>query len=191
MGRFLAGFVTASLIWGGVAYTQGWIATEAEPIAMEIPPDAGVEEEEEASPMRRRRRRRRRGMKARGMDRDWSGNGSSGDDLGENDPREIDGAGSGGEEQLTGAQIEAGFDSVFGRIRRCLVLIPEDAPTRGRVTFGLRVASSGRVSRVNLQGPRSVTQSEAGGCLRQAARGISFPSFDGPDMIVRYPITLE
>jgi len=147
------------------------------------PPDAGP------SKRRRRRRARRRGM--RGSMRDWSGEGVSGDDLGEDGPREIDGAGAGGEEQLSAAQVEAGFDQVFGRIRRCLVLVPEDAPARGRVVFGLRVASSGRVTRVNLTGPRAVTQSEAGTCLRQAARSISFPSFDGPEMVVRYPLTLE
>lgn len=196
MGRFLGGFLVASLLWGGLAYAylQGWLpawtADDELPELAAGPGDAEVEADAGPPTMRRRRRRGRRARARAGM-RDWSGEGVSGDDLGEDEPREIDGAGQGGEQQLTGAQIEAGFDQVFGRIRRCLVLVPEDAPARGRVVFGLRVASSGRVTRVNLSGPRAVTQSEAGACLRDAARAISFPPFDGPEMVVRYPLTLE
>ena len=40
--------------------------------------------------------------------------------------RTLDMGGSGGEQQLSGAQIDRGFDSVMGGIRRCLVLIPGD-----------------------------------------------------------------
>ncbi len=196
MARFFAGFFLASLLWGGLGYAHfvGWLdgwGDEQEPQEQAaVSSDAGVIDDAGPVAMRRRRRRTRRGrMRANG--RDWSGEGVSGDDLGEDAPREIDGAGQGGEQQLSGAQIEAGFDQVFGRIRRCLVLVPEDAPAHGRVVFGLRIASSGRVTRVNLRGPRAVTQSEAGTCLRQAARAISFPSFDGPEMVVRYPLTLE
>ena len=138
-----------------------------------------------------RRRRRRRGMRGRASGMMWSGTATSGDDLGENDPRELNAGAEGGEQQLTGAQIDSTIDGSFGRIRRCLVLVPEDAPSRGRVTFGLRIAGSGRVTRVNLRGPAGVTRSEAGDCLRQAARALRFPSFDGPEMIVHYPITLE
>ena len=32
---------------------------------------------------------------------------------------------------------------------------------------------------------------ESGTCLRKAARGIRFASFDGPDMLFKYPIELE
>ncbi len=55
----------------------------------------------------------------------------------------------------------------------------------------MRIAGTGRVTRVNLQGPAAVTSGDAGDCLRNAARRIRFPSFDGPEMIVHYPITLE
>jgi len=47
------------------------------------------------------------------------------------------------------------------------------------------------VARVNLQGPAAVTGGECGDCLRTAARNAQFPSFDGPDMVVHYPLTLE
>lgn len=189
MGRFMAGFGTACVLWGAFAYAhvQGWIDLGSEePVEVAAkPPEVEVEEEEAPSKMRRRRRGRgRRG-------RMYSGNATSGDDLGENDPRELNAGAEGGEQQLTGAQIDSAVDQSFGRIRRCLVLVPEDAPARGRVTFGLRIAGSGRVTRVNLQGPAAVTRSEAGDCLREAARAIRFPSFDGPEMIVHYPITLE
>ncbi len=176
----------ASVLWGGFgyAYTEGLIFADAEPepVAMEVE----LEEEVEEAPtkMRRRGRRGRRGM---GM----SGGGmfQGDDDLGENDPREIDGVGGAGEQQLTNAQIESGFDQVFPRIRRCLILV--EGESRGRITFGLRIASSGRVTRVNLRGPSAVTGGEAGDCLRTAARQMSLPSFDGPDMIAHYPLTLE
>ena len=138
-----------------------------------------------------RRRRRRRGMRGRMGGMMWSGTATTGDDLGENDPRELNAGAEGGEQQLTGSQIDNTIDGSFGRIRRGLVLVPEDAPSRGRVTFGVRIAGSGRVTRVNLRGPAGVTRSEAGDCLRQAARALRFPSFDGPEMIVHYPITLE
>ena len=190
MGRFMAGFGTACLLWGAFAYAhvEGWIdLSSEEPVEVDAaPPEVEVEEEETPTKMRRRRRggRSRRGKM-------YSGNATSGDDLGENDPRSINAGAEGGEQQLTNAQVESAIDGAFGRIRRCLVLIPEDAPARGRVTFGLRIAGSGAVQRVNLQGPAAVTRSEAGDCLRQAARAIRFPSFDGPEMIVHYPITLE
>ena len=58
------------------------------------------------------------------------------------------GIGGGGEQQLTGGQIETAFDGAMGRIRRCFVLAAGDEPVRGRLTFGLRVAGSGRVTAV-------------------------------------------
>jgi hypothetical protein len=47
------------------------------------------------------------------------------------------------------------------------------------------------VEKVNLNGPSAITRSEAGSCLAQAARGIQFRSFNGPDMLVSYPLTLQ
>ena len=91
----------------------------------------------------------------------------------------------------SGAQIDAAFDGAMPRIRRCFVLAAGDDPVTGRLTFGMRIAGSGRVSAVNLSGPAAVTAGECGECLREAARNISFPSFDGPEMVARYPITLE
>ncbi len=204
--KFIAGFLVASMLWGAGLFLylgghlDGLLPPE-EPEVVEAEPEIEEEQpEEEATGMRRRRRRRRgrrRGMRSERDDapqesgRMYSGNSTSGDDLGSLGARELDGAGSGGEEQLTNSEIEAGFDRVFGRVRRCLVLVPDDAPSRGRITFGLRIAPSGRVTRVNLRGPSAITQSEAGGCLRQAARGIRYRSFDGPEMIAHYPLTLE
>ncbi|MFT5357918.1 MAG: hypothetical protein ACI9KE_005155, partial [Polyangiales bacterium] len=115
----------------------------------------------------------------------------TGDDLGENDPREISAGASGGEAQLSSSQIEGVFDASFNGIQRCLVLVPANAPLGGRLTFGMRIAGSGRVTRVNLRGPSAVTQGEAGSCLRRTARALSFPSFDGPEMLVHYPVTLQ
>ncbi len=190
MSRFLAGFLTASVLWGVGAwvYLSGVLAPEEpEPVAAAAPPDAGVEQAEEEQPARRRRRRRRA---AGGGGAVPTGTAATGDDLGADDPRTLDMA-EGGEEQLPSSEIERGMDGAFGRVRRCLVLAAGDAPVSGRLTFGLRIEPTGRVSRVNLRGPAAVTTGEAGDCLRSAARGVQFRSFDGPPMVVHYPITLD
>lgn len=197
MGRFLAGFVVASLLWGGLLFAarEGMVDLLAPPEEeVEAAPvvDAAPEEPEEAPMRRRRRRGRRRGMRAPMTGKATpTGEATVGDDLGEDDPRELAAGETGGEEQLPGHVIDGAFDGAMGRIRRCLVLIPGDADVRGRVTFGMRIAGSGRVSRVSLSGPAAVTQTDAGDCLRRVARGLDFPSFDGPEMLVRYPLTLE
>ncbi len=191
VSKFVGGFLTASLLWGlGVglwasgAFEPGEIATQQ----VEDEADAGPDMEEE-TPSMRRRRRGRRGMRG-GGERVPTGNATTGDDLGSVD-RNLDLNAAGGEEQLSRAAIESGMDGVFGRIRRCLVLAAGDEPVSGRVTFGLRIEPNGSVSRVRLSGPAVVTTGEAGSCLRTAARGARFDSFDGPPMVVNYPITLD
>jgi len=197
MSRFWGGFSLACVLWvGGLAYLHlglGYGPPPPEPIVAAEPEVEPVEEEpeEEARPRRRRRRRGRARARAARRGETPTGNATSGDDLGENDMRTVDMGGSGGEQQLRGPQIDAGFDTVMGGIRRCLFLIPGDADVRGRVIFGMRIAGSGRVQRVNLSGPRAATTGEAGACLRRTARSIQFDSFDGPEMVVRYPFTLE
>ena len=189
MGRFLAGFVSASLLWGGFlyAYTQGFININLEPTR----PDAGdsvdtVEEDEPQSKDLKRKKKRKKGKKRR-----YKGESLEGDDLGGPDTRNLDVAQGGGEEQLLGHEIEQGFDSVFSQIRRCLILVAADEPVTGKLTFGLRISGAGRVTKVNLRGPSAITKTEAGSCLRKAARAIKFRTFNGPDMLVHYPITLD
>ena len=190
MAKFLAGFLTASVVWGAAAwaYVEGYFA---EPKMVDETPVAAEEleatPEVEAPTKRRRRARRTREPRARTP----MGNATTGDDLGEDSPRELTAGESGGEQQLSNAQVESVFDAAFGGIRRCLVLIEGDDEVRGRVTFGLRIAPSGNVERVNLSGPSAVTTGLPAECLQRAARRLRFPSFDGPPMVVRYPITLE
>lgn len=195
MSRFWGGFFAASVLWGAVGaylFVVVGFAPPA-PVAIETA-DAGVQDagpEEEEPPARRRRRRRRRPRRARQAAETPTGTATVGDDLREDEMRTLDMNGSGGEAQLSNAQVEAGFDSVMGRIRRCLVLIEGNDPVRGRLTFGMRIASTGRVEAVRLSGPRAATTGEAGSCLQSTARGIRFDAFDGPTMVVRYPLTLE
>ncbi|MCB9591527.1 MAG: hypothetical protein H6719_02235 [Sandaracinaceae bacterium] len=196
MSRFWAGFSVASLVWvaaGAYLYFGlGFAPPVEEPLVVDSEPEE-VEVEPEAPPTKApRRRRRRRGAAAASRRGETpTGNATTGDDLGEDEMRTVDMGGSGGEQQLSGAQVDAGFDTVMGGIRRCLVLIPGDADVHGRVTFGLRIAGSGQVTRVSLSGPRAATTGECGSCLQRTARSIRFPSFDGPEMVVRYPLTLE
>jgi hypothetical protein len=160
--------------------------------ADEMEPDAGVAIADDAEPEAPGKKRRARGGK-RGGKRGgrYTGNSTSGDDLGGPDSRELAAATAGGEEQLMGSEIESGFDSVFPQVRRCLMLAAGDDVVTGKVVFGLRINGKGGVERVNLQGPSAVTQGEAGDCLRKAARAIRFRSFNGPDMLVHYPLTLQ
>ena len=196
MSRYVAGFLTASVLWGAAA-AVGWalwlrpiqnvvVARAPEPI------DGGVAE---ASPDERPRRHgRRHGTHAEpggASEAELARIETHGEDLGGAGPRSLDLSATGGEQQLSGSQIEAGMDGAMGRIRRCLVLAAGDEAVRGRLIFGLRVSPTGRVARVNLQGPAAVTGGECGDCLRTAARNAQFPSFDGPDMVVHYPLTLE
>src|SRR5439155_17485449 len=121
----------------------------------------------------------------------YRGESTTGDDLGGPEARNLDVEHGGGEEQLTGHEIEQGFDNVFPQVKRCLILAAGDEPVSGKIVFGLRISGHGGVTKVNLQGPSAITQSEAGDCLRKAAMGIHFRSFNGQDMLVHYPLTLQ
>lgn len=204
--RFLAGFAVASIVWGGLgAYLVvelGYGPPAEEPVEEEVATaDAPAEEAPDAPRSRRPRRRRAGSSSGTGTGSDeGSGSGSvagpfgdavTGDDLGEGEMRIIDGEGSGGEEQLTGAEIDHAFDGAMARIRRCFILAASDRDITGTLTFGLRIAGTGHVSAVNLSGPAVLTTGDSGECLRTTARAIQFPTFDGPEMVVRYPITLE
>jgi hypothetical protein len=189
--RFLAGFLAASLLWCGLifAHSRGIIDINLEPNAQPAALDAGVEQE--INGQREPGKRKRVTRKSARKDRRLTGEATSGDDLGDPQARDLDVANAGGEEQLLGSEIERGFDAVFPQVRRCLMLAAGDEPVSGRVTFGLRISGQSGVTRVNLQGPAAITQGEAADCLRKAARGIQFRKFNGPDMLVHYPLTLH
>lgn len=197
VSRFWAGFAVASLLWGAAAAYLLFVAGFGPPAPEPVEPTAALEpaptaDEPAEEPRRRARRpRRRRGEAASAEEATPMGLATTGDDLHEDDPRTIDMEGAGGEQQLSPSQIEAGFDGGMGRIRRCLVLMAGSDPVRGTLTFGLRVAPSGQVRAVQLSGPAAATTGEAGDCLRGAARALRFDSFDGPEMVVHYPLHLE
>jgi hypothetical protein len=192
--RFLAGFLAASLLWGGflLAYSRGLINIDLEPSAKDDAAGGAVgdsTETEAEAPGRKKRSGHAR--RAAPKQRRYSGESTSGDDLGGPEARNLEAAKAGGEEQLTGHEIEQGFDGVFSQVKRCLILAAGDEPVSGKIVFGLRIAGHGGVTKVNLQGPSAITQSEAGDCLRKAAMGIRFRSFNGPDMLVHFPLTLQ
>lgn len=194
MPRFLAGFLVASLLFGGlvVAYSRGLLPIDLEPPSKIEAPEALPEDvpRDEAGAVRGKKRAR--GTRGGGQkQRRYAGEAMTGDDLGGPEARNLDVGSAGGEEQLLGSEIEKGFDSVFSQVRRCLMLAADDEPVTGKIVFGLRISSQGSVTRVNLQGPAAITQSEAGDCLRKAAGGIHFRSFHGPDMLVHFPLTLQ
>lgn len=202
MQKFLAGFATASLLWGGAAgalYAAGVLLVPVEDaviepvVAFELAPDAGAGTAG-ARKLRRRGVRRAAGTAFEAgptRDRVPTGEAMTGDNLGEGATRTLDVGANGGEGQLTEPQIERALDGAMPRIRRCLILVPGDDLVTGRLMLGIKIAGSGRVSAVNLSGPAAVTTGDAGDCLRAAIRGVAFPTFDGPEMITRYPLTLE
>lgn len=202
--RFLSGFLAASLLWGGLsfAYLNGYLdsllpADEvAEPVAAAVPADDGAGDAKTKRRVKRTRVRRRADSGGNGGSGKVAsagaapqGTGTVGDDIGWDKERNVDM--NGGEGQLAGSQIDAGFDSVMGRIRRCLILVESDGDVTGKLTFGMRVGSDGKPKAVNLSGPSIVIGGESGSCLRTAAQGIRFASFNGPDMLFKYPITLQ
>jgi hypothetical protein len=158
--------------------------------ALEEPDEPGLDDKKQKRP-KRARADRPRSSRGDGHSSDSlpSGNATSGDDLDWDGERQLDMAG--GEEQLSGKEIEAGFDSAMAKIRRCLVLVPAEGEVTGKLTFGMRVGSDGSPRAVNLSGPAVVTTGESGGCLRKAAEAIRFAKFSGPDMLFKYPITLQ
>ncbi len=190
--RFAAGFLAASLLWGGVfwGYTAGLFDAEAEvePATTALASDGDLEPDPSSRGKRRRRPRRGGQGGAQGRARQ-EGQSSVGDDIGWDDGQRLDMAA--GEQQLNGAQIEAGFDSAMPRIRRCLVLVPAEGELTGQLTFGMRVGSDGKARAVNLAGPSMVVSGESGQCLRSAAQGIRFATYDGPDSLFKYPVTLH
>ena len=194
MLRFLAGFGVASVLWGAFlfSYKQGWIDISLEP---EAPPadEASVTDApaDDGKGTPARSRKKRAAAPAKKSRPDACGDSQTGDDLGENDAKNLNVGAAGGEEQLRGTEIEKGFDAVFGQVKRCLILAAGDEPAHGKVTFGLRISGEGKVTAVNLSGPSSVTQGDSGACLRKAASGMHFRTFNGPDMVVHYPLTLE
>jgi hypothetical protein len=192
--RFLAGFAAASVLWGAFLFSikQGWIDISLEP---EAPPGdetnlADSPQDNTADKANRLRRKRTAPLK-RIRPAGPSGDTLVGDDLRENEARNLNVGTGGGEEQLRGTEIEKAFDGVFGQVKRCLILAAGDEPAHGKLVFGLRISGEGKVSGVNLSGPASVAQGEAGACLRKAASGMHFRTFNGPDMVVHYPLNLE
>jgi hypothetical protein len=194
--RFLTGFGVASVLWGAFlfSYKQGWIDISLEP---EAPPadTASVtdspQDDDEPDKSKRPRKKRPASANAPKRARSPGGNAMTGDDLGENDTRSLNVGQNGGEEQLRNTEVEKGFDGILSQVKRCLILAAEDEPASGKLTFGLRISGSGNVTAVNLSGPSSVTRGDSGACLRKAAQGMHFRSFNGPDMVVHYPLTLE
>lgn len=191
--RFFLGFVVATALYSALAgglYAKGWVRVGPAP-EPQVVAEAGPVADGEPEDKKRKRKRPARSDRPRseGSAALPRGEATSGDDLDWDGERQVDMAG--GEQQLSGKQIEDGFDSAMARIRRCLVLVPAEGEVTGKLTFGMRVGSDGTPRAVNLSGPAVVTTGESGGCLRKAAEGIRFAKFTGPDMLFKYPITLQ
>lgn len=205
MARFFLGFLVASGLWAAAAFglhAKGMLSLESEddePVAEASPAEDDAEDEAEPGKKRGKRKRAPRTERVRAARPDGTGSptpsnlprgeATTGDDLDWDGQRNLDMAA--GEEQLSGKSIEAGFDGAMSKIRRCLILVPAEGEVTGKLTFGMRVGSDGAPKAVNLSGPAMVTSGESGTCLRKAAEAIRFPKFSGPDMLFKYPITLQ
>jgi hypothetical protein len=200
MKRFLLGVLVASVVWVGVLFAQA--AGVIDVIGPDDPgdepdADAGVIETAAAeSPdgeTKRKKRKKRRPSKPKrpGGAAYADGDGTAGDEIGAGGGHELSMGEAGGQEQLSAAQIDKGIDSVWNGVQRCLVLVPSDLPATGKVVLGMHIAPSGKVTRVGLRGPNPIVQGECGACIRRAVKSIRYPSFDGPEMVARYPIVFE
>jgi hypothetical protein len=205
VARFFLGFLVASGLWAAAAFglsAKGMLSFERsdeEPVAEASPAEDEADDEGEPGKKRGKRKRAPRPERVRAARPDGTGSTSAsnlprgeattGDDLDWDGQRNLDMAA--GEEQLSGKSIEAGFDSAMSKIRRCLILVPAEGEVTGKLTFGMRVGSDGAPKAVNLSGPAVVTSGESGSCLRKAAEAIRFAKFSGPDMLFKYPVTLQ
>ena len=202
MKQFFIGFVVASFLWLGALYAQsaGYIdffgaGEESDTDRIADVPDAGVDGEDPQGDKGKKSKRKkkhfagkRKSFKNAAHDMDET---TVGDDLGSTGNGELDMGSSGAEEQLSSTRIDRGIDSVFNGIQRCLVLVPIDVPATGKVVLGMHIASSGRVTKVNLKGPGAIIRGESGTCIRRVVKSIEYPAFDGPDMIAHYPIIFD
>ena len=59
------------------------------------------------------------------------------------------------------------------------------------MTVGIKLRSSGEVAAVRGTPPGPLASGSLAGCVRGVVGRIRFPSFDGRDMVVTYPVTLE
>ena len=202
MKQFIAGLVVASLGWGGLLYAQkagivDVLGTEAAPVRVAelSTDDASEAAADEPNTKRRKKRkgRRRRRPSSQGgpmpVNQYDTTVGVVGDNL-DVGSREV-GMGAGAEDQLSNVEIDQGIDRVFKGIERCLLLLPPDAPATGKIVFGMHIAPSGQVTKVNLKGPKVMIQGETGACLRRTVKAIRYRSFDGPAMVAHYPVTFD
>ncbi len=213
MKAFITGFSVASLMWVGLLYLQlsGSVdlgsATGITPAQadLEVVADAPTEGDLDAKAKKPKRRKKRRGRRhkvrtlgqasyTQAADYDYN-EAQVGDDLTRSnnvaDAHEVGFGTPGREEQLPHREIDRGIDSVFNGITRCLVLVPAGASTKGKIVVGMNIASSGKVTKVNLKGPNVMVKGESGACLRRTIKSIRYPGFNGPDMVVHYPITFD
>jgi hypothetical protein len=188
--RFLAGFALASLVWLGALLGGVSLGVFTIDFTSDAPPADDAVAQAPAAKKNTPERRRKRSPPPAREGRRLSGESTAGDELGPDGLRNLDLNSQGGEEQLLDREIEQAFDQSFAQIRRCLILAAGDEPVRGTLTFGLRISGREGITRVNLKGPSAITQSEAGECLRKAVRAMQLRSFNGPDMVVHYPLTL-
>ncbi|MBI2893254.1 MAG: hypothetical protein HYY06_06850 [Deltaproteobacteria bacterium] len=107
-------------------------------------------------------------------------------------PQQVD-MEQGGERQLSNTTIEATMGRSFGAIRRCILVAQADRedPVHGRMSIGLRIRPTGEVGAVTVRPPPALATSDLGPCVRGVVSRIRFPSFDGREMAVAYPVTLD
>lgn len=201
MKQFIAGLLVASLGWGGLLYAQkagmvDLLGTKepekiAEPSTDDVEQIADKDNNKKKRKKRRGKRRRRPGSQGSPMPMNQYDTtvGVVGDNL-DVGSREV-GMGAGAEDQLSNAEIDQGIGRVFRGIERCLLLLPPDAPATGKIVFGMHIAPSGQVTKVNLKGPKVMIQGEPGSCLRRTVKSIRYRRFDGPAMVAHYPVAFD
>jgi hypothetical protein len=198
MKQFLIGFIVASFFWIFILFAsgEGWVkifgGQQSQPPVLTRADTDTTDINTKPAKIQKRRRGSSKKNKNNfnpgpGYDK---GSGISGDNL-KAGSREVAAGAAGAEEQLSGRQIDAGIDRVFNGIQRCLMLMPPDAPSRGKIIIGMYITSAGNVTKVNLKGPNSMVKKECGACIRRMVKTIKYPSFNGPDMTVHYPVIFD
>lgn len=192
MKGFAAGFVTASAIAFGVwAY---WLRPPPEVLEPEAPVVAAAPEPEAPAKTKKRGRR----VAGAGGTTPAGGSGETWDDRGISDDLtpaalNLDVGAEGGERPISNDDVESTISKNWNRINRCILLDAADrtTPAKGTVRLGIRIRPNGSVAAVTAAAPAELQGGTVIPCLRTTVAALRFPSFEGSESVVTYPIRIE
>lgn len=189
MQRFLLGLVVGALVGGGGVYAaleKPWASATAE--STDVAPDAGPAVATRGKKKKRARKRAPAGdqpvvLTAADRKLSWKG------DKVALPAREVDLAAGGDGRPLSGEEINRVIKDRSRTIVSCITSAAGAARFESPVTLKLLVDGGGRVTRVRVRAAAYLFAHGLHGCVRKAARGLTFPA-TGAHTVVTAPFDL-